>query len=236
MNGGGGNDTLFGGDGDDVLNGGFGADVMNGGAGNDYYCADEAGDTEVELAGGGMDTVLATGHATLGEHVENMKIAAGTADINGTGNAQDNSIKGNSGHNVLDGREGNDTLSGGGGNDVLIGGTGKDVLNGGDGADRFVFNDRAESPWGGARDVIKSFVAGTDQIDLTGVDADSGVAGNQAFTFIGAGAFTRHAGELQVTAFGTDTMVSGDTDGNGRADFQILLTGPIALQATDFLL
>ena len=31
-------------------------------------------------------------------------------------------------------------------------------------------------------------------------------------------------------------LVSGDVDGNGMADFQILLRGSVALQATEFLM
>ena len=54
--------------------------------------------------------------------------------------------------------------------------------------------------------------------------------------FIGAGAFTHTAGELQAKAFGANTLVSGDVDGDGKGDFQILLSGSVALQATDFLL
>jgi hypothetical protein len=30
--------------------------------------------------------------------------------------------------------------------------------------------------------------------------------------------------------------VSGDVDGDGKGDFQVLLSGSVALQATDFLL
>ena len=62
------------------------------------------------------------------------------------------------------------------------------------------------------------------------------LANDQAFAFIGAGAFTGTAGELQAKAFGANTLVSGDVDGDGKGDFQILLSGSVALQATDFLL
>ena len=47
------------------------------------------------------------------------------------------------------------------------------------------------------------FVRGTDRIDLSAIDANPGDAGgNDAFTFIGTGAFTNVAGELryEVTA------------------------------------
>ncbi len=37
-------------------------------------------------------------------------------------------------------------------------------------------------------------------------------------------------------ALGASTLVSGDVDGNGHADFHILLSGHVTPQATDFLL
>jgi hypothetical protein len=75
-----------------------------------------------------------------------------------------------------------------------------------------------------------------DRIDLAQIDADTGAADDQAFSFIGDGAFTHTAGELQAKAAGANTLISGDVDGNGTADFQILLSGSVAVQATDFLL
>lgn len=59
----------------------------------------------------------------------------GSGNINGTGNALDNTISGNSGNNRLQGGAGDDTLTGAGGNDTLEGGTGHDLLRGGDGND-----------------------------------------------------------------------------------------------------
>jgi Ca2+-binding RTX toxin-like protein len=109
-------------------------------------------------------------------------------------------------------------------------------MTGGAGSDTFVFQALSDSVTGGGRDRIKDFVAGTDKIDLTQIDADTGLANDQAFSFIGAGAFSHTAGELQAKAFGANTLVSGDVDGNGKADFQILLSGSVALQAADFLL
>jgi hypothetical protein len=51
--------------------------------------------------------------------------------------------------------------------------------------------------------------------------------GNQAFNFIGSGAFTNQAGQLRAveTSPGSDLwIVSGDIDGVGGADFQISVT------------
>ena len=84
--------------------------------------------------------------------------------------------------------------------------------------------------------MIKDFVAGIDTVDFAAIDIDPAVPGDEAFSFIGSAAFSHTAGELQAKAFGANTLVSGDVDGNGKADFQILLSGSVALQATDFLL
>jgi hypothetical protein len=73
-------------------------------------------------------------------------------------------------------------------------------------------------------------------VTATKAAAASGLASDQAFNLIGAGAFTHTAGELQAKYYGANALVSGDVDGNGQADFQILLSGNLALQATDFLL
>ena len=131
-------------------------------------------------------------------------------------------------------------IVGRGGDDTITGGAGRDDMTGGAGADRFVFQALWDGTVGGAaRDVIRDFLIGADKIDLAAIDANAGAAGDQAFSFIGAGEFAGTAGELQVRPFGVagvHTVISGDVDGNGRADFQSLLNGSVALQATDFLL
>jgi Ca2+-binding RTX toxin-like protein len=226
ITGGSGDDTLDGGDGNDVLRGGAGDDDMDGGAGNDIYYVDSGADMVVETSGRGTDTVHTTISLALGQHVENL-----IADSDGG-----LVLRGNSRGNDIAGGGGNDYLTGGGGGDTLDGEAGRDVLIGGGGNDRFVFDALSDSAAGGTRDVIKDFAAGADKIDLTLIDASKGAAGDQAFRFIGSAAFSGTAGELQATALGANTLVSADVDGNGKADFQILLSGSVALQATDFLL
>jgi hypothetical protein len=64
----------------------------------------------------------------------------------------------------------------------------------------------------------------------------SGTPANDAFTLIGAAAFTHTAGELRAYASGANTLVTGDVDGDGAGDFQILLYGSHSLGASDFVL
>lgn len=108
--------VLIGNTGDNRLDGGLGADAMAGGAGDDVYIVDHAGDTIVEAANEGIDLVLASVTTTLSEHVENLTLT-GSADINATGNTQDNILTGNTGNNNLDGGAGADTMAAGAGDD-----------------------------------------------------------------------------------------------------------------------
>ncbi|HEY9345102.1 MAG TPA: hypothetical protein VIQ53_07290, partial [Inquilinus sp.] len=64
----------------------------------------------------------------------------------------------------------------------------------------------------------------------------TGVAGDQAFSFIGSGLYTGVAGQLRYTQVAGVTTVAGDVNGDGASDFHIQLTGTIALVASDFVL
>lgn len=152
------------------------------------------------------------------------------------GGADKDTLVGGGRHDTLDGDLGNDTLKGGGGRDILEGGDGSDVLTGGGGKDTFDFNDVSESQnAAGLFDKIKDFVANTDTIDLGDIDAITG-GSDQAFTFVGTSGFSNTAGELRFTQSASNTRILGDTDGDGTADFKILLTGIIALTVDDFVL
>jgi Ca2+-binding RTX toxin-like protein len=104
---------------DDVLDGGGGVDGLLGGGGNDTYLVDNAGDGITELVGAGLDRVVSTVSYTLAANVENLDLA-GTAALNGTGNALVNRLVGNSARNVLDGGGGADQLVGGEAGDVYL--------------------------------------------------------------------------------------------------------------------
>jgi Ca2+-binding RTX toxin-like protein len=145
-------------------------------------------------------------------------------------------LSGTSGGDTLRGTAGNDMLSGLGGTDVLIGKGGKDTLFGGLDADTFRFGAAAESAPGANRDVIRDWET-LDIIDLDPLDANTSVAGNQDFAFIGLGAANQTIGQGQVKYyhFGGNTYVVGNATPDTTADFQIEITGTHALSSAHFV-
>ncbi|MBV9528972.1 calcium-binding protein, partial [Sphingomonas sp.] len=246
IHGGFGADVLYGNAGNDLLDGGRDVDHMYGGAGDDTYVVDDAADIYVEDAGEGTDTVMSSVSLLLRANVENL-VLTGDANLNGTGNALDNAITGGLGINTLSGGDGNDTLDGGGandtlrggnGDDVLIGGAGRDNLYGGAGSDTFVFHDGdfagvtpSSADW-----ILDFSQTEGDRIDLHLVDAQTTVDGMQAFDFIGSAAFDGQAGELRYEEVGSTTYLTGDTNGDGTADFMIRINGLHELTSSDLVL
>jgi Ca2+-binding RTX toxin-like protein len=220
-------DRLSGGAGNDLLDGGAGADRMVGGTGNDTYVVDVKTDRVIEQAGQGRDTVLSAISYTLADNVEVLHLT-GDGNIGGRGNTLANEIHGNRGNNILDGKEGAD---------VLVGGGGRDQLTGGAGADTFRFEEGDTGRTTAAADVILDFTrAQGDKIDLSAIDAREGTAANEAFRFIGTGAFTGRAGELRSFSGGGDTFFAADTDGDKAADYVVRIDGQLTLTAADFIL
>ncbi len=230
MHGNAGHDELNGDAGGDTLNGGLGDDILTGGTGDDLYIVNSSGDDIVEIAGDTGDRVQSSVSFALeaADHVEFLETtsAVATTSIKLTGNNLAQTISGNAGANIL---------SAGGGNDILVGGLGRDKLTGGSGYDNFDFNARNETGKTAAtRDVITDFVHGIDDIDLSQIDASTSRSGNQAFRFIGTIDFRGVAGELHYSHVGSKTIIEGDVNGDGRADFQIELLGRKVLSGGDF--
>ncbi|HEX8379571.1 MAG TPA: M10 family metallopeptidase C-terminal domain-containing protein, partial [Allosphingosinicella sp.] len=110
---------------------------------------------------------------------------------------------------------------------------------GGAGNDVFRYNSVAESN-STERDGIQDFNSG-DLIDLSRIDANTLVAGDQAFNFVGNAAFSGTAGELRfenISLGGPVWMVQGDTNGDGVSDFEVVLVinPPDPITSSDFIL
>ena len=205
-----GNDLIDGGADNDTLRGGLDADTLEGGSGNDML-----------FGGDGRDSLL-----------------GGLGNDQLRGDAGNDFLNGGTGADTLEGGSGNDALLGGLGNDRMMGGFGKDQMTGGMGADHFVFTNRLDSGAGPVgRDVITDFNrAQGDKINLSALDANLRLSGNQAFEFVGTDGFSGSAGELRYQQSNGTTLVFADSDGDRRADFSIELSRQVTLHENDFFL
>jgi Ca2+-binding RTX toxin-like protein len=258
-----GNDVLIGGSGNDFMIGSAG-DQFYGGAGDDSVNLTQLAssvtidiangytlsgglfgaivDAEALFTGSGNDVVVSfTGMSLVELGAGDDWIADYSAGANDLFRGQDgnDALYGLGGDDFLEGGAGVDLLIGGPGNDTLVGGDGFDWLQGGAGSDLFGYSAVSHSRASSGTDAISDFVRGTDVISLSPIDANTTVAGDQAFT-IGA-LQAGQAGRLQITfeAGGAPTWayVRGDVDGDGVSDFDILVFGNVAgLNASDFIL
>ncbi|MER8830390.1 hypothetical protein NKH73_29385 [Mesorhizobium sp. M0938] len=214
-----------------VLDGGSGIDTMQGGGGNDVYYVDNYLDVVDESVAGstGSDqvrtsniTVYLSDTAHFKGDIESV-LLLGNLNISAAGNALANTLTGNIGNNVL------------------YGGDGRDILTGGAGDDAFRFDTIGQSAANVNRDIITDFndidgPAG-DTINVSGIDANTLVGGNQALVLLAAdGDSFTGAGQLRWYTSGGNTFVEGNVDGNLGADFSIQLTGLKTLGSDDFLL
>ncbi|MBB2793684.1 UNVERIFIED_ORG: serralysin [Rhizobium pisi] len=188
---------------DNILTGGAGSDTLKGGAGDDTYVI-STGDTVIEDADEGVDTVQTNLTAyTLGVNVENLT-SIGTAAFAGTGNALDN---------VLKGGVAADKLAGAGGNDTLIGGSGADTMSGGSGDDIYVVDiatdiviENVNEGTDTVQTALASYALGNNVENLTymGSASFSG-AGNTLDNIITGGA----GNDVLNGAAGADTLIGG---------------------------
>jgi Ca2+-binding RTX toxin-like protein len=154
-------------------------------------------------------------------------VAAGLRmDINATRLGSDESLGFDGGletdgaFRILSGA-GNDTLAGSQGADIIYGGLGADIMTGNGGGDLFQFRATGESS-AAAPDRVTDFAIG-DTIDLSAIDANSVIAGQQSFGFIGASAFSGAAGQLRAIDTGNSLWrIEADVNGDGVADMAIL--------------
>ena len=177
------------------------------------------------------------GDIDLGTGMDLFKGWGGTVDGTIHGGGGNDTIYGGLSDDAIFGDAGADVLKGGSGDDTLIGGPGHDFLKGGPGSDTFGFKALADSAANAQRDRILDFHHGEDVIDISSIDAKAGVNGNQAFHFIGAADFSGTTkGDLHAVNSGANTLVEGDTNGDGTANFSILVIGVHGLTTGDFIL
>lgn len=222
-----------------------GRSISSAGAASDTTGA--GGGYELQYSAGGNKSVtfdLATGDVTVG-------IAVGTTNakldvVNGKQVWTDTSITSVSsnvkeihalslGNISLEGGSSSQWIHGNSGNNTITGHSGHDRLFGEGGADNFVFFKGDTSSTRSTADTIFDFSqAEGDKIDFSHRDANSVLAGDQEFTFIGSSAFHKVAGELHAIRGSSDTWIEGDTNGNGKADFIVRLDDAMTLTGTDF--
>lgn len=204
-------DIITAGLGNDTLTGGGGNDVIHGGGGNDRINGG-AGDFDFLLGGIGDDTVVG---------------GAGSDLL--SGDVGNDTLRGGTERDYLYADAGSDQLFGDEGDDYLVGGAGADRLWGGAGNDEFVFGPPSDGATSDPdRDTIQDFQQGQDRIRVS--DWASG------FSYVDHAAFS-HGGAPEIrSVFNSagDTIVSGDANGDGTADFSIRITGHVDLTAADF--
>jgi len=250
--GGGGADTLIGGTGSDVLSGGAGNDLFLFAAGDgqdrvtDFASGDvlrvsgySAAQSVAQVGSDVLVTLSATDKVTLsGASLATVEAALQFGDPSGgvgtpgatiTGTANGDVLNGTVGNDSIYGLGGYDVIHGGGGNDRIYGGLGGDGLYGGAGADVFVYNSAAEGPQYGLMyyesDTIYDFQS-IDKIDLSGIDANTLLAGNQAFHFAGYNDFVQplqdhSAGAIYIRSDGQYADIVGFTDNDTTPDFYV---------------
>jgi Ca2+-binding RTX toxin-like protein len=259
INGLGGDDTLVGGSGNDFLNGDTGNDDLFGGIGNDFL--NGGTDSDVINGGTGVDTIdyitfhtgvnvnLLTGTTNDGTGTDTLiaieNVRGSLLDDEIFGNQAGNFLEGNVGADFLSANGGADTVTGGSGKDTILGGSGSDkihgdggadTLTGGSGADTFVYSSASDSRIGFfSHDVIKDFEKGLDKIDVSAIDANTAVSGNQAFTIIGSQNFSDE-GQIRAFKSGGGTLVQFNITGDSVAEFEIVLENSFQLSASDFVL
>jgi len=167
------------------------ANTITGTAGNDNISAGKGddtiqvavatnADTDIMDGGAGADTlsILAAGTATYATdanlaNIETITLAAGTNALVLTNQTEAFTITGGTGADTITGSSGKDTVTGGNGNDTLVATLGGDQFTMGTGTEEVEFGSVSSD----FHVLIKSFTAGTDNLDInTTLVSDDGSA------------------------------------------------------------
>lgn len=208
--------------GNNTLNGLAGADTLTGNGGIDVFIVDDAGDV-VNGTGVILSSVTRDLNVnTLG--VDNLTLT-GTAAIDGTGNANANTLTGNSAVNTLDGQDGDDVF--------VIDAT--DIVDGGAGSDTVVVGFTASTGYANWTGIENITLTGTALLNATGDGGDNTLTGNNAKNTLDGGlgndTYVVTAGDVIIDAGGTDTVRSAASY-TATADIEnIVLTGTLNVNA-----
>jgi Ca2+-binding RTX toxin-like protein len=204
------------------------------------------------------------GGGAAGNVIDGVEGVGGTAfgDVIGGDNLR-NVMRGEAGNDTLAGRGGNDTLEGQAGNDMLygqdgddvlygdmaninlagiigddrlVGGAGDDFLQGGGGRDVFVYTALSDSGINSStRDYLTDLTrAQGDRIDVSAIDANALVAGNQSFVLDTNGSFS--VGEIRQSLFQNELYLYFNTDADATPEMSIRLALRTSVAAVDFVL
>ncbi len=237
-------DTISTGNGNDAFDAktrpsaGAAIDVVDGGLGTDLLIVNAAAETQSVQVGAGYSPTF-TVRSTSGNfyvdayNTERLIFTGGAGDDTVTGRQLNDTITTNAGADTVNGGDGADKIDTGNDADTITGGRGADVITVGAGADDiFYFSVLESSVFNNAIDTISDFSSGTDDIDLSAIDANNfGADGNQAFVLINASAFSGVAGELRSVA----GMIEADVNGDAIADFRVLFSNNATAVTGDFI-
>ncbi len=183
--------------------------------------------------GGGMDTLILS-------NTQNIVNVIGTEMVRGgfgtdrisvldatnsilDGGAGNDFLTGGAGNDTLTGGAGHDFLIGGAGHDVLIGGAGRNILMGGAGHDTFVFTPFDLTAR--ASDTVMDFRPIDDTLRFEGFRPQ----GQGGFAWRGSGPLQTD-GRTQARFDDALSTLHLDRDGNGTADWSVVLHGVRAVE------
>ena len=212
------NDTLLGNAGNNVLDGGAGDDTVSYINSSAAVTVSLATSAAQNTGGAGIDTLI---------RVERL-----------IGSNFNDRLTGDGANNVLSGSSGADTLTGGGGADTLTGGAG---------VDRFRYEFASDSAYSPNTLAVSDRITDFDRsigerIDLSAIDANTSLFGDQAFTWIGLIPFTPpilSQGQLGYQISGADLLLIGNTaNSSGTPNFRLILENraTTGIIATDLVL
>jgi Ca2+-binding RTX toxin-like protein len=224
--------NLYGGAGNDLLIGSPEVVEMYGGHGDDRYVLTPyeflSGVVVNESRNGGYDTVSSSeGVINAGDFrwIEKLQLIGNrNGSVTGSGSAE--LVLGAKGNDTIESWDGRDTLRGGEGNDWLDGEDGRDFLAGGAGRDSFVLRLEVSDLRDRVVSVITDFQHGVDRFVVKGMNWLD-------VNFIGAQHFSGVSGEIR---YDRETGRLGfDYDGDGTADWFVLLSNKTTLSDSDFV-